>query len=174
MKKKESRIPIGNYIKLFLIIVLTLVGLFSFKNLYLKDKFYEESTPLIRDYVVSEINTNEIYNYIRENGELILYICTSNNKNCRNFEKEFGPLIKERELENEITYLNLNNVKKKSSFIKEFNKFYDTKVLGYPSLVLFEEGKVKDILTVKTDKELKIEQVKEFFTKNNISSAYYD
>ena len=174
MKKKESRIPISNYIKLFLIIILTLVGVLVFRNVYMKDKLYEESTPLIRSYVRSEINSNEIYNYVRENGELIIYMCTSKNDSCRNFEKEFGPFIKEKNLEGEVTYLNLTETKKKSSFIKEFNKFYDTDILGYPSIVLFEEGKVKDILTVKTDKELNMDKVKEFFNKNGISPNYYD
>ena len=174
MKKKVSRIPIANYIKLILIMVITLVAVFLLRNVYLRDKLYEESTPLIRNYILSEVNSNEIYNYVRENDEPIIYICTSNNKTCRDFEKEFGPYLKDNGLERKITYLNLNNLKKKSSFIKEFNKFYDTKVLGYPSIILFEEGKVKDILTVKVDNELSFDKVKEFWNKNSISSTDYD
>ena len=174
MKNKTSRIPIANYIQLFIIIAVTLVGVFIFRNVYLKDRLYEESTPLIRNYIISEINSNEIYNYVRENGELIIYVCTSDNKTCRDFEKEFGPYLKDKGLERKITYLNLKSLKKKSSFIKEFNKFYDTKLLGYPSIIIFEEGKVKDILTVKADSELSFEKLKDFFKKNSISSGEYD
>lgn len=174
MEKKESRIPIGNYVKLTLIIVVTLLGVFLFQNLYIRDKLVEENTPLIRDYLRSEVNSNEIYNYIRENENSIIYICTANNKSCRDFEKEFGPYVKANELENRITYLNITDTKKKSAFIKEFNKFYDTNLLGYPSIIIYEDGKVKDMLTVKTDKSLEIDLVKEFFKKNNVSSSYYD
>ena len=138
------------------------------------NKLYEENIPLIRNYVTSEINANEIYNYVRENADPIIYICTSSNTNCREFEKEFGPMVKNRGLEDKITYLNISDVKKKSTFIKEFNKFYDVKLLGYPSLVIFEEGKVKDILTVKTNNSLNIKTVMEFFEKNSVSLDYYD
>ena len=169
MKSKKSYIPISNYVKLVLIIIVALLGIFIFRNVYLKNKLYEENIPLIRNYVISEINTNEIYNYVRENAEPIIYICTASNTNCREFEKEFGPIIKARELESRITYLNISDVKKKSAFIKEFNKFYDVKLLGYPSIVIFEEGKVKDILTVKTDNSLDIKLVTEFLDKNSVS-----
>ncbi len=174
MRGKKSYIPVSNYVKLVLIMVITLVGVFIFRNVYLNNKLYEENIPLIRDYVISEINANEIYNYVRENAEPIIYICTSSNTNCREFEKEFGPIIKKRGLGDRITYLNISDVKKKSTFIKEFNKFYDVKLLGYPSLVIFEEGKVKDILTVKTNNSLDIKTVVEFFEKNSVSLDYYD
>ena len=174
MTKKKSYIPISNYVKLIFIMVVTLGGVLVFRNVYLNNKLYEENIPLIREYVTSEINSNEIYNYVRENAEPIIYICTSSNTNCREFEKEFGPIIKSRGLENSITYLNISDVKKKSAFIKEFNKFYDVKLLGYPSIVIFEEGKVKDILTVKTNNSLNIKLVTEFFDKNGISVDDYD
>lgn len=174
MKSKKSYIPISNYVKLALIMIITLVGVLVFRNAYLNNKLYEENIPLIRNYVISEINANEIYNFVRENAEPIIYICTSSNTNCREFEKEFGPIIKSRGLENKITYLNISDVKKKSTFIKEFNKFYDVKLLGYPSIVIFEEGKVKDILTVKTNDSLDIKLVIDFFDKNSVSLDYYD
>ena len=69
-------------------------------------------------------------------------MCTPNENSCRTLEKEFGLLIKEKSLENSITYLNIGNEKKKASFLKDFNKFYNTKALGYPSLIYFYEGKV--------------------------------
>lgn len=169
-----KKIPVSNYIKLGIIVVLTLTAVLLLRNIFIQNKLFEETTPVIRDYIVSEINSTEIYNYIRENENSIIYVCAASEKNCREFEKEFGPLIEEKELKNDITYLNIGSEKKKTAFIKEFSKFYNTKLLGYPSLVLFKDGKVQDILTVKTDKKLELDKVKEFLTRNNITSGYYD
>ena len=105
---------------------------------------------------------------------MVLYMCVSNNKVCRSLEKELKGVITERKLENTITYLNLTNNNKKSSFIKEFNKFYDTDLLGYPSFVLLEDGKVIDAVTVKVGTTLAVSRVVNFIERNNITSDFYD
>ncbi len=175
MKKKESRIPTSNYFKLALIMILTIAGVIAFRNFYLNGKYYEESEPLIREYVLTEVKEKqELDNYVRENLGAIIYICEANNPKCREFEKEFGPLIRKKQLESRITYLNITDIEDKQDFIKKFNESYNTKVLGYPSIVLFEDGKVKDILSVESDKKLSISEVKQFLKDNNISSDEYD
>ena len=105
---------------------------------------------------------------------LYIYIGVSNDNNCRNLETELKNVITSRSLENTITYLNLTNNKKKSSFIKEFNKFYDTKLVGYPSFVFIEDGKVIDIVSVKVGSKLGIDRVVNFLERNNINSDLYD
>ena len=174
MKKKEEKIPFSNYVTLALIVLLTIVGVLVVRKIYISNVNYEKNIPIIRDIVVSEINSNEIYNYIRENGNVTLYIGVADDDNCRKFEEEFSKIIKDNNLEDTITYLNLSNEKKKQSFIKEFNKFYNTKILGIPSLVIFNEGKVSDILTVKTGKSLNIKEVTKFLEDNNIVADFYD
>jgi len=173
-KKKEKKIPIGNYIKLGLIIIVTIVVAIFLRNRYLSNQEYENNIPIIRDVLVSEINSNEVYHYVRENEKVVLYIGVSNDENCRNLEEELKSVITERNLENTITYLNLTSEEKKSSFIKEFNKFYETNLLGYPSFVLIEDGKVIDIVTVKAGTSLSIGRVVNFIERNNITSDFYD
>ena len=173
MVAKKKRIPVYNYVVLALLIILTVGGALFFRMTYLGSVSYKKDTPVIRDYVLSEISTLEVYNYVRENENTILYLCTARAERCRSLEEEFGPFIDKNELGSTITYLNMSNENHKKTFIKEFNKFYDTKILGYPSLVIFEDGKVKDILTT-DDSELSLNEIKEFFKKNNISSDFYD
>ena len=55
--------------------------------------------------------------------------------------------------------------------IKEFNKFYDAELKGYPSLIIFEEGEVKATLTVKTGKQLNVEDVVKFLDENGVVST---
>lgn len=173
-KEKNKKISTANYIKLGLIIILTVIGVILIRNSYLSNQEYENGIPIIRDVLVSEINSNEVYHYIRENENVVLYIGVANDKECRSLEENLKQEITDRQLESVITYLNLTNNKKKSSFIKEFNKFFDTKLLGYPSFVLIEDGKVKDIITVKIGHELSINRVINFLERNNISRDTYD
>lgn len=173
MSAKKEHIPVRNYIILALIVVATVVTCLLLRSTYLSNESYKKDTPVIRDYIISEINTLEVYNYVRENENTILYMCTSRAERCRTLEESFGPYIKKHQLEGNITYLNMSSENHKNTFKKEFNKFYGTKLLGYPSLVIFEEGKVKDILTTKNS-DLSLDSIKEFFKRNNISSDYYD
>lgn len=173
MKKKSSskeKISVMNYVKLAIIFLITIFSLLLLRNWYISGRNYELNIPIIRDTLISEINTDEIYNYVRENENSILYIGVVDDEACRSFEKEFNSVILDRKLENTITYLNITKSSNKKKFIQEFNKFYDTNLLGYPSLVIFEEGKVKATLTVKIGKLLNIDRAIDFLDSNHVVS----
>jgi len=160
------------YIKLFFLFASTIGLCILFRNWYLNGMNYELSTPIIGETLIQEVNGSEIYTYIRENENAVIYIGVPSDKDCRNFEMDFNKIIVDQQLENSITYLNLTKEKKVKTFIKEFNKFYDTNLLWYPSIVIFEDGKVKDLLTTKDDKVITKEQVLEFL-KNNKEHLEY-
>ena len=160
------------YIKLFLLFAITIFLVILFRNWYLNGVNYELSTPIIGETLFQEVSGSEVYNYIRENENAILYIGVTSDKDCRNFEMEFNKIIIDQQLENSITYLNLTKEKKVKTFIKEFNKFYDTNLLWYPSIVIFEDGKVKDLLTAKDGKAITPEQALEFLKNNKDSWEY--
>ena len=174
VKKKDIKIPAGNYIKLILIIIVTLIACFIFRNVYLSNQEYENGIPIIRDVVSSEINSSEVYHYIRESDATVLYIGVANDNECRELEEDLKDVITDRGLENVITYLNLTKTRNRSSFIREFNKFYDVKLVGYPSFVLIENGKVVDFITVKKGNDLTINRVINFIERNNITNEIYD
>lgn len=174
MKKRSSskkKVPVSNYLILALSVFATVFIAFLLRNWYISGREYELNIPIIRDTLISEINTDEVYNYVRENENAILYMGVVSNEECRNFEKEFNDVIRDKSLEDTITYLNITKVSSKKKFINEFNKFYDTNLLGYPSIIIFEEGEVKATLTVKTGKELNIEDAIKFLDDNGVVST---
>lgn len=171
IKNNSSKdISIMNYVKLAIVFLITIFVVFLMRNWYISGRNYELNIPIIRDTLISEINTDEVYNYIRENENAILYIGVVDDENCRSFEKEFNLIISDKKLEDTITYLNITKSNNKKKFIQEFNKFYDTNLLGYPSLVIFEEGEVKTVLTVKNGKSLDINNVIDFLDSNHVVS----
>lgn len=174
MKKQKSsnkKIPFLNYLILISVVLITVFIAFLLRNWYISSRDYELNIPIIRETLISEINTDEVYNYVRENENTILYLGVVSNEGCRSFEKEFNKIISDRELGDAITYLNITKVNNKKKFIKEFNKFYDTNLLGYPSIIIFEEGEVKATITVKTGTELDIDDVIKFLDDNGVVST---
>lgn len=172
IKKNDSKKLIAGYIKLGFIFAVTIFLVLLLRTWYLNRVNYELSVPIIKETLTQEINSNEIYNYIRENEDSIIYVGVVTDQGCRNFEAIFNEIIKDKHLENTITYLKLTedvNIKK---FVKEFNKFYDTNLKKYPAIIVFEDGKVKDILEANKN-ELTRNDVRIFLNNNNITSMDY-
>lgn len=170
----NGKVPITSYIKLALIIVGTVIAVLLARNWYIRTVNYQLSIPVITETLLNEINADEVYNYVRENEDAIFYIGVVSDESCRNFEEDFNSVIRERNLEYTITYLNISKESNKSKFIKQFNKFYDIDIAGYPSLIVFKEGKVKDIISVETGKELNVKDVEKFLDKNKIVPFNYE
>lgn len=173
-KNKKENIPVSNYVKLILLICLVVVIALIGRNIYVSNENYEKTIPIIQDVLINEINTSEVYNYIRENEDAVLYVGAASNDDCRKLEESLKSIIKNRNLEYRITYLNITKEKKKTTFIKEFNKFYGTNLSKYPSFIIFEEGKVKDIITSKKNEIITLSDVVNFLERNNITSDFYD
>ncbi len=170
-KEKKEKVPTINYVKLFFIIVITVLVVLLLRNWYVSSRNYELSIPIIKETLQNEIHEDEVYNYIRENENTILYIGVASDENCRSFEKEFNTVIEDRNLEDTIMYLNITKSKDKEEFIQDFNKFYNTNILGYPSIVVFEEGEVKATLTVKVGNKLEIKDAILFLDRNDVVST---
>ncbi len=173
MKKKTSstKIPVMNYVKLFFLVLVTIFIILLLRNWYINNRNYELSIPIIEETLKSQIHGDEVYNYVRENENAVLYIGVANDENCRSFEKDFNSVIRKRGLGDTIMYLNITKTKDKNGFIQDFNKFYDTDLLGYPSIVVFEEGKIKATITVKVGDPLQIEDVILFLDRNGVVSS---
>ena len=144
----EQKRSIKNYIQvvvLFLVAIVVVIYLSSWYSNYKKDKL---SVPVING-VLSEINYEELDPYLQENdGQMYLYMCTSDEDVCRNFEKDFIKVIKKKNLFDKITYLNLTKKENKKEFLKDFNNKYakKTKVYSYPTIVRFKNGKIKEVI----------------------------
>ena len=165
MKNKMTK----NYLILAVIFIVG-IGI----TLYLCDCYrvydeYQKQTPVIRG-TLSEITTEEIEHYLLENPTTTIYMCTSSDDNCRNYEKNLIKISKKMNLQEYIVYLNLNEVAQEN-FIEKFNETYPYKVKlkeTYPAFVTFEDGKVKYILQGNEENPLTISKTKQYLELNNI------
>lgn len=171
-KKKEVESPsiFSGYLKLFCVFAIVVFVVFVLQKWYVDHKNYELETSVISETLVQEINQNEVYNYVRENPNAVLYIGLVSDLDCRTFESYFNSVIKKRDLQEEITYLNLGKEKNVSSFFDEFDKFYDTALDHYPSLVVFKNGIVSDILEISLEDSYYPSAVEDFLDRNSVVS----
>ena len=101
----------------------------------------------------------------------VIYMCTANSDNCRNFEKDFKKLIQKNNLQNSIIYLNLSDIPDINAFIDEFNNKYNYKVkltANYPALVEFTEGKITAFIEGNKTQSLTITKASQFIDLHHI------
>ena len=66
-KSSNNKNNVGGYIKIILIFAVTIFAILLLRNWYLSGVNYQLNTPIIGNVLMREINTEEVYNYIREN-----------------------------------------------------------------------------------------------------------
>ena len=140
-------IPKKNYFILFIVIVLSLLIAFYFRNWY---KAYEDSylsKSIVGNYLF-EINYKELDNYLVENQSAIIYVGKVGNEKIRNFEKKFINAINQNDLKNKILYLDLSNYKGDTNNKYTIN---DKDITSVPNISVFKNGKLDDIYVIDVD-----------------------
>lgn len=167
--EEKQKKKVKNYI-ILVFVVLLFVGLVLYLCKWYKvyDE-YQKDIPVIRDSL-QEIVNEDLEHYLLDNPSSLIYICTANDENCRDFEKKFKKLIEKDELADEIIYLNVTGIDQ-DNFVNSFNEKYTKKkklTTNYPAIVVFDEGKVVSILQAKKDNKIKIDDVKHFIKLNKV------
>lgn len=168
-QNETKKIAVKNYILLIIIFSIGIGLTMYFCNWYHVYDDYQKQTPVIRG-TLSEITKDELEHYLLETPTTTIYMCTSSATICRNYEKDLKKLVKKSSLQETLVYLNLSGIDQ-SIFIEEFNNKYPYKVKlteYYPALVVFEDGKVTNILQGKEDEKLTIKKTKQFIEINKI------
>lgn len=168
-KEPKRKIKIKNYIILALLFIAGIGLTLYLCELYKVYDEYQKQTPVIRD-TLSEIKYEDLEHYILDNPTTMIYMCTSSDMICRNYEKDFKKLIESKELQDKIIYLNLSNANKEE-FVEDFNKKYQYKIKltsKYPAIVVFEEGKISNLLQGDAEKKLTVVKTKQFIELNKI------
>lgn len=171
MKKmdKLKKVPIRNYVILMILFVGVLLLLLYFSKWYDVYNDYQKETPVIRG-TLSEITNLELEHYILENPTVAIYMCTSSDMKCRNFEKNFKIMLdKNEDLKSSIIYLNLSNIDQ-DEFVDNFNNKYSYKIKlnkNYPAIVLFEESRIVGLLQ-EEDKNLNVEDVRSYLKLHKV------
>ena len=171
MTDKEERKKGGlkNYLILAALFAAGIIVTLYLCELYKVYDEYQKQTPVIRDSL-SEITAEDLDHYIQENPTTVIYMCTASNMTCRNFEKDFKKIIKSKYLQETIIYLKLSNLDQEK-FVDDFNKKYPHRIKltsAYPALVVFEEGKIINLLQGKQSEKLTIIKTKQFIEIHKI------
>ena len=169
VKEKKDNKKLHNYLILIGIIVVFVLVVFYLCNWYKVYDEYQKQTPVIRGSL-QEIVPDDLEHYLMDNPTIILYMCTSSDEVCRDFEKSFKKLVVKEELNEEVVYLNISDVDK-NTFVDNFNNKYTHKNKlknNYPVFIVFEDGKVNSVLQTSENKKLTISRVKQFLELNEI------
>ena len=101
---------------------------------------------------MSVINYNELDNYIVENPDTIIYVSVLEDEKIRGFEKEFKNKYKNKEIENEVLYMNITDDIKDMDIRDEMVSKYSINSLDMtdvPSLLVFNNGELSSIYSVR-------------------------
>lgn len=144
---KKRQVPLKNYIILFAIVCITLILLFYFVSLYKSSEGYMKNNSLLSEFL-SQINYSEIENYIIDNPNSIMYLSSVDNKD-QSFERDFKKLITDHEIKSEVIYLEVDNeilYKLKNNYFNTDLKNKNVNISTIPNLIIFENGKIVDML----------------------------
>ncbi len=132
-------------ILLAVICAVTLMVLFVALKLNENRKNDILSTSIIKEYL-TEIKYEEISTHVIEQPNTIIYVSNSSDEKSADFEKKFKTVIKKHNLENEIIYININDV-----------TIMDPVYQYAPELVFYQNGEISDIIdcnTIKSSKDI--------------------
>ena len=165
-EEKKKEIPLQNYVILGVIIIITLLGVLYLCSWYRQYQDNKINKPVITN-VLREVQFNNLDTVLTERDMLIMYMCTTDENICRSFEKKFSEYIKDNNLTEEIVYLNLGYSSDENNLLDTVYNTYksDTlvkKIYEYPTLVIFNQGEIVDVLSSNSKKKITIDQVSEF------------
>lgn len=169
MEKNDRVIEKKNIIILIIIYLIGIGLTLYFCRWYQVIDQNKKSVPIIRG-TLSELTYSELDDYLLENPTSIIYLCTSNSQQCRNYEKDVRKYFINSGLSETVIYVNLTNIDQ-TKFVKKFNQDYKYKTkltTNYPAIIYFEDGEIKDMIQGKKGNTLTLNKTKEFFKDNEI------
>lgn len=111
-----------------------------------ENRLYEKSLNSKIKRYLTEIKYEEISTHLVERPNAIIYVSNSSNSDVKKFEKKLIPVIKKYNLENEIIYININEV-----------NIVDPIYQNAPELLFYKNNMLEDIIdcnTLKTKKDI--------------------
>ena len=166
MPKKEEKRVVGikNYLILIAICAITVVVAFGIRQSYLAYQEYELSKSVLKDKI-NEVSEEELTSYIYAHPDAILYVQVNDDANSRSVGKKLYKVLQKRNLLNDSVYINLGNVSNKKSFYEEFNNTYtkgtEYKLSYYPALIIFNDGKIRDMVSKDKNRPLDIGDIEQ-------------
>ena len=164
-------IPKKNYMILVVIIIITVLVTFYMRNWYIMTKEYNsDNSPMLNS--ISEINQDEISNYVLENPKFILYTSSGINKEIRGFESKFKNYVLDKNMKDYMIYINtatadLDNLKTVlENYTSENNNI---NLNDNVNMYIFENGKI--VKTIENANKLNNKTIEKTFKKYGVLDA---
>ena len=169
MQKKS--IPLKNYIIVVVIVLLVVLGSLYACSWYKTIKEYNLNKSVITD-TVNKIELETLESYIVDNSNFIMYLSDSSDESIKSFEKKFKRYIKNNSLNSEILYLDIkdydNELVVETLLNYKSENLKNLKNIPFPNLLIFENGKIEDILYLRKS-SINRKDVVDFIEKGNLS-----
>ncbi len=168
--KKTREIPKQNYIKLFLVLMVSILIVLYLASWYLVGQ--SNNDAYIND-TLTELNEADLDSYIIDNPNAIVYF-SNNNSETDKIEKELVTYINDAQLTDKMVYIDDKAIESNDFYYNFTNKYFSKELIdknvsfsNMPNIVVFEEGKVVDIIIKETDK-VTIEDIKSILSKYEV------
>ncbi len=155
-----------NYALFTIIAVASFMLVFNLSEAY-KNVVAEQDKSEISKFLMN-VKEAEVDEFLRENGDVVLYLASASDKEMLEFEDEMIEMIKNNDLVNNFVMLDTDkfvNDDFYNNFSSEYG-FVDI-VLTYPNLIVFENHEIKDIL-IFGDEQIEIDDVETFLINNEV------
>lgn len=174
-KKEEKRVvSIKNYFVLFIICFVTIIIAFGIRQRYIAYQEYELSKSVLKDKI-NEVTQEELTSFINAHPDAILYVQVNEDSNSRSVGKKLYKVLQKRNLLTESVYINLGTMSNKSEFYDFFNSTYakdsKKKLSNYPALIIFSDGKIRDMVSKKKGNPLSIGDIEQLFDEYEMDDS---
>lgn len=163
-----------NYVKLGIIIFVTVVLTLSASNLYRNYDNNKINVSYISSYV-NVINYNELSDTIREmSSNSFLYVGYTGNKDVYSFEKKLKKVIKNEQLEDNFYYVDVTEKLNDINMVDEFNSLVgiiDSETIIFPAVVYFKNNVPVDYVDSKNG-IVDVSSVEVLFEKYELGKSY--
>lgn len=145
---ETRKIPFHNYIILGCVVIFTFFLLYCIMHYYIEHREYKEHLNTRMGFL-SQIQENELKNYILDNHEAIIYISDSADENYKVFEVQLKNLILEESLTKDMIYLDMHKVS--NNFFTDIkDELMDNNLHGfqivYPNVLTISNGAITSVL----------------------------
>ena len=138
----------SNYIKLFLIILATVLGVIIICNLYRNYDGNKNNRSYLSKYVLS-INYNELTNTTTElSSNSFIYLSYIGNKNVYDNEKKLRKVIKQYDLEDNFIYVDCTDKLTAKNTVKGLDNIFDVgnKEIVVPAIIFYKDNEPVDYI----------------------------
>lgn len=155
-----------NYLIFLLISVASFLVVYNFASLY-QEIVVVSARNEITDFLM-EVKVEELDEYLRENGDVVIYVSSFTNEEMLEYEGELENIIREYDLVNNFVFLDTDYIENENFYTNFLNENGGVNVeLLTPNIIVFENHEIRDVMFYSSG-ELDYENTKAFLISNEV------